>query len=419
VTIVPISAISSWYDYTRSQNLPFSYNYATFLSQYVEQSRTRTGINCSAINNQMAQDDGDETGAYTPFWSARDYREAPPPSAPKVKASVFLIHGLQDTNVKTVNFGRWYELLQQNDVVTKVWLSRLGHTDPFDFRRKLWVDTLHRWFDNQLMGIQNGILDEPRIDVEKAPGKWVTSNAWPVSNNDETLTLHSNGSLTPGAPQNGTDSFTNSPSQSEAQAVAKGANTHRLLYVTGSLGHAVRISGEPTVQLTITPHGAMGQVGVALVDYGTQVRVRDDGAGNKTLNTQSCWGESTSYDDACYFKSVENRVSTPLAVLARGWARLNGGQSNTLTVDLAYIDVVVPKGDQLGLAIFGASPNWLVTIDGTGSQYDVDLGASSLTLPLVGSVSFAGNAGDLSQVPWRVPARALPNPRSLENRLPL
>jgi hypothetical protein len=63
-------------------------------------------------------------------------------------------------------------------------------------------------------------------------------------------------------------------------------------------------------------------------------------------------------------------------------------------VDLASIDVVVAQGDQLGLVLFGASPHWLVTIDGTTSQYDVDLGTSSLTLPVVGSVSFAGNAGD-------------------------
>ena len=100
------------------------------------------------------------------------------------------------------------------------------------------------------------------------------------------------------------------------------------------------------------------------------------------------------------------------------WAPLNGGQSNTLTVDMAYIDVVVPKGDQLGLVIFGASPNWLVTIDGTSSQYDVDLGASSLTLPVVGSVTFANNAGDLTQVPRHVPAWVLPNPHSMKNRIP-
>ena len=34
-TIVPISAISSWYDYDRSQGLPFSWNYPTYLSSVV------------------------------------------------------------------------------------------------------------------------------------------------------------------------------------------------------------------------------------------------------------------------------------------------------------------------------------------------------------------------------------------------
>src|SRR5262245_22427813 len=106
-TIVPISAISSWYDYDRSQGIPFSYDYPTFLSQYVEGARTRQ-VDCSGINQKMSQQDGDETGAYTKFWSKRDYREDPPPSASKVTASVFLTHGLQDTNVKTVNFGRWW-----------------------------------------------------------------------------------------------------------------------------------------------------------------------------------------------------------------------------------------------------------------------------------------------------------------------
>ena len=406
-TIVPISGISSWYDYDRSQGLPFSYNYPSWLSRVVEQSRTRQ-VDCSAVNSRMDQRDADETGAYTRFWSNRDYRAAPPPSASKVTASVFLAHGLQDTNVKTVNFGRWYRLLKKNHVVTKVWLSRLGHTDPFDYRRAEWVDTLHRWFDSQLMGIKNGILREPRIDVEDSPGEWVTSNTWPVSNNNQSLTFHSDGSLTTGASDNGTDSFVNNPNQSEAQAVAKGNNSNRLLYVTGSLNHNVRISGEPTVDLTITPHGSVGQVGVALVDYGTQVRVRDNGEGNKTLSKQSCWGKSTSYDDACYHNSVEDTLSTPLAVVARGWARLTGNQANRLTVDLAYNDVVIPAGHQLGLAIFGASPNWLVTIDGKATHYDVDLGASSLTLPIVGKLSLGANAGDLSQVPRHIPAGVLP-----------
>lgn len=413
-TIVPISAISSWYDYDRSQGLPYYLNYPAGLSQSVESARTRS-VDCSAINAKMNQDDGDETGAYTKFWSKRDYRESPPPSAGKVTASMFISHGMQDTNVKTVNFGRWYELMKKQHITTKIWLSRLGHVDPFDYRRAVWVDTLHRWFDSQLMGIKNGILSEPRVDVETSPGKWVTSNTWPVSDNNQHMTFHADGSLTPGAAESGSDSFVNNPNQSESTAVAKGSNPNRLLYVAGSLKQDLRISGEPTVDLTITSHGASGssgQVGVALVDYGNQVRVRDNGEGIKNLGTSSCWGKSVSYDDACYIDTAEDTASFPLAVLARGWARLQGGKTNTLTVDLAYNDVTIQKGDQLGLAIFGASPDWLVTVDHGATKYTVDLKKSSLTLPIVGKLALAANAGDLSQVPSTLPAGTVTDGRS-------
>ena len=364
----------------------------------------------------MNANDADDTGAFTKFWANRDYRDGPGPSAKKVTASVFLVHGLQDTNVKTVNFGRWYSLLLKQHITTKVWLSRLGHTDPFDYRRALWVKTLHEWFDSQLMGIDNGILNKPKIDVEVTPGTWVTSNKWPVSDNNQQLTFHKDGSLTTGAAESGTDSFTNSPSQSEATAIAQGNNPNRLLYLSGSLKADLRISGEPTVTLNVTPGSDPGQVGIALVDYGTQNRVRDDGEGNKTLSTQSCWGKSTSYDDSCYYDSVENVISTPLIVLARGWARTSGTKAQTLTVDLAFQDTIIPKGDQIGLAIFGASPNWLVTLDHNADKYAIDLGSSSLTLPMVGQIQTLANAGSMAQVPVHVPADAIPHPS--RNQLP-
>ena len=205
-------------------------------------------VDCSAINSQMAQDDGDETGAYTTFWSQRDYRAAPPPSAAKVTASVFLVHGLQDTNVKTVNFGRWYELLQQNGVVTKVWLSRLGHMDPFDYRRKLWVDTLHRWFDNQLMGIDNGILDEPRVDVEKSPGNVGDVGHVAGVGQRRAADVPRRRVADDGrARERHGHVHEQTRTRARRTAVAKGANPHRLLYVTGSLDQDLRISGEPTV----------------------------------------------------------------------------------------------------------------------------------------------------------------------------
>ncbi len=61
---------------------------------------------------------------------------------------------------------RWWAGLTANNVPRKLWLSQEGHVDPFDYRRTEWVDTLHRWFDYWLQGVQNGIMSEPRVDIE-------------------------------------------------------------------------------------------------------------------------------------------------------------------------------------------------------------------------------------------------------------
>ena len=52
--------------------------------------------------------------------------------------------------------------------------------DPFDFRREEWVDTLHRWFDHWLLGVDNGIMDEPQVDIEMAKDTFATFADWPV-----------------------------------------------------------------------------------------------------------------------------------------------------------------------------------------------------------------------------------------------
>src|SRR3990170_4384838 len=105
----------------------------------------------------MIGTDGDETGDYTDFWAERDYN----PYVRDVQASVFVVHGVNDNNVKPDHFSKWWYGLAANDVPRKLWLTQTGHVDPFDFRRAEWVATLHRWFDYWLQGVDNGIMDEP------------------------------------------------------------------------------------------------------------------------------------------------------------------------------------------------------------------------------------------------------------------
>ncbi len=397
-TIVPIGAISSWYDYDRYQNLPFSYDYPTWLSEYVAGNRM-VPVDCSECFTNMAREDGDETGAYTPFWAARDYREGLTTDASQVRASVFMIHGLQDDNVKTPNFARWWRLLGDYHVERKLWLTRVGHVDPFDADRHHWVQTIHRWFDHQLFGIENGIDKEPAVRVENAPGHWVEARDWPRREREVRLAPVANGHLVLGPGSKTELSWVNNPAQTEAEAVIGGENPNRLLFTTGLLTRDLRITGAPEVELQIThdAESGVGQVAVELVDYGDADRVLSEGEGVLTTNTQSCWGASTPEDDACYFDVVRNMGHTPLQVLSRGWARLDCPGTHRLIVDMIPNDIIVQAGHQLGLVLLAASPEWVVTVDAAPTTYVLDLRSCLLRIPIIGPVAdFRAGA---SQVP--------------------
>ncbi|MDY0393716.1 CocE/NonD family hydrolase C-terminal non-catalytic domain-containing protein [Virgibacillus halophilus] len=111
----------------------------------------------------------------------------------------------------------------------KLWLSRTGHVDPFDFRREEWVDTLHLWFDYWLQDIDNSVMDQPSVDVQRNDLNWETHDSWP-DKKTEYVDMHFNpssdgDSAGPGVltadPVEGkhTQSFTDDPKQSEKQMV--------------------------------------------------------------------------------------------------------------------------------------------------------------------------------------------------------
>ncbi|WP_308492809.1 CocE/NonD family hydrolase [Microbacterium terrisoli] len=388
-TIVPISAISSWYDYNRWQGAVKSNNYASYLSRAVAGNRT-IPTDCNAQLTWMNENDGDETGQYTDFWADRDYRSGSLYDARNVTASVFVVHGLQDNNVKTMNASKWWADLAQTGVKRKMWLTRLGHVDPFDSERALWVKTLNRWFDSELMDVQNGIDREPAVSVEVGPNQWEQSKTWPIASaRTMDLRLHGDGTMMLGKAESGTASYINTGRVSESAAVAATANPNRLLWVTGTTKHEIRISGTPTVDLAVNHSAPVGQVSVMLVDYGTMDRVSASGDGAMTLNTESCWGAATATDDACY-RDVAKRVqSSNLQILARGWVRLDGAGDHTATVELAANDVVVPAGHHLGLVITGSN-NGVIMPDTARNPYTVDLAQTTLHLPVSGPMSGFG-----------------------------
>jgi X-Pro dipeptidyl-peptidase len=157
-----------WYD-SRDQGIAYrghTNNYERFLAEFVigdaQQPR------CTAVLHRLNREDGDETWDYNAFWRERDYR----PTADRVTASVFVVHGQADWNVKTSQFGRWWELLAARGVPRKIWLHRGGHLDPISFRMAEWQRVMACGMDHWLKGVDNGIMNEPMADIQRPDGSW-------------------------------------------------------------------------------------------------------------------------------------------------------------------------------------------------------------------------------------------------------
>lgn len=357
-TIVPIGAISSWYDYYFAQGAPLYDSGPDWLSGYVESPGARD--RCAAVQQQLV-DQAPRTGDLTKLWNDRDYVK----DARKVRASVFAVHGMQDLNVRTKHLGQWWDALADQGVERKIWLSQTGHVDPFDYRRAEWVKTLHRWFDHYLLGYDNGIDREPMADVERHPDQWSTDRVWPPRTT-HTATVRPGPGDAPGVGSLGlkparpgaTETFTDDPAQSETEWAADldRATSAKTGFRTAPLTQDLRLAGSSTVTVTATPTTSTAHLSAVLVDIGPDT-IRDygsSGEGITTLTDRTCWGASTAGDSSCFKETRAEAADVDRTVLSRGWADLGTyasaghgrpltpGRAYTITIDLAATDHVVP-----------------------------------------------------------------------------
>ncbi|SED18101.1 X-Pro dipeptidyl-peptidase [Amycolatopsis tolypomycina] len=389
-TIVPIAAISSWYDYYRSDGATFGFN-PDGLARTVE--ARNGGQNCTAQNQALAAG-ATANGDYGPLWADRDYVTR----AGNVRASVLLSHGVNDLNVKTIHFGQWWNAL---NVEKKIWLAQTGHVDPFDYRRADWVDLLHRWFDHYLLGIDNGVQNGPQASVERQPDQWADQSAYPAAGAIAT-TLRPGPSGTLGtAPTSGTASFTDNPSLGEDTWVTNPGSA-ALSYSTGALTSDVQVSGTTSVTVTATPGTSSARVSALLVDLGpaTIRNFAGSGEGIKTGTTENCWGSSTSGDDACYRITSADVKKVSYTILSRGWADLANyaslaqerpltpGTAYTMTFRLASTDHIVPRGHALALIIGGTDGSFIRGPAQPG-RVTLDLARTSASVPIAGVVPAA------------------------------
>ncbi|GAA4066569.1 CocE/NonD family hydrolase [Nonomuraea soli] len=396
-TIVPLAGPSSWYDMWRLNGTITDFRGGqAFMAKLIDADPEGK---CAAVRQGMTEASDDATGDYNGYWRELDYRL----TARNVRASVFSVVGLHDRNVMGNQFSTWWEQLP-GTVERKVWVTQYGHLDPFWARREAWVATLHRWFDHELMGIDNGITREPRADVQLGPGRWITQADWPAPARSVTLRPQADGSLAP-ARSKGRGGYLDTGQSELAMAGSPGtADPNRLAYLTPPLEEPVRLSGTPRVSLKVTLDKPTANLGVLLVDYGVDTRIHGvdpaQAQGLKLVEGQDCVGESTDDDSSCYVRAADNTITSAYQVVSRGLidaqnrrslsrsAPLTPGRPYQVTWDLLPQDYEFKAGHRLGLVLTGTNADLAQPALGsgesaTGARVSVDLAGTSITLPLV------------------------------------
>jgi X-Pro dipeptidyl-peptidase len=391
-TIVPIASISSWYDYYRAGGgvvAPGGFQ-GEDLDVLAKAVLTRRNPEvCADVIAAIERDQDRETGDYSRFWADRDYLR----DVGKVRASVFVVHGLNDWNVKTRQFGQWWDALAARGVPRKIWLHQGDHADPFNVRRAEWLNTLHRWFDHWLYRIDNGIMQEPMADVETRPGQWTTARSWPVPGTAPVAYfLSPTGGLSRLPTGFGTrQAFTDNPARTAEQLVANEntADPNRLGYLTPPLDHAARVSGTPRVTVRASVDGRSPYLTALLVDYGTDVRF----AGFRRLPEMDCIGPGIPEDPGCFARREYVTAETPYQIVSRGWLDVRNrhspavtepdqpGQEYTFSWELQPQDHVFAEGHRIGLVLISTDRDFTLRYP-AGTVVTTHLGLSNVLLLL-------------------------------------
>ncbi|MER6943450.1 Xaa-Pro dipeptidyl-peptidase [Nonomuraea sp. NPDC000554] len=395
-TIVPIAAISSWYDYYRANGgvvAPggFQGEDTDVLAKYVLTRADGQRV-CGPVMEHLTAAQDRITGDYSRFWDVRNYLN----DVGKVRASVFLVHGLNDWNVKTKQFAQWWEALAKRHIPRKIWLHQGTHMSPFNLRTVEWLRQLHGWFDYWLYGIDSGIMREPQADVEIGPGDWGRYASWPLPGATPVrLRLGQNSELGPlTRPWPGRESFVDQKDRTAEQLVesAPAPDPNRLAYLTSELPADVRISGTPEVSVRASFSGGSSPYLTALlVDYGEDVR--PDGSLVPTGETL-CYGQGVPGDTGCTALRRLGTATTPYKIVSRGWLDvrnragmdrtqpLRPGKEYTFTWDFQPKDYLFKQGHRIGLVIISTDRDYTLRYP-PGTRVELSPGRSSLTLPVV------------------------------------
>ena len=346
--IVPIGAISNWYDYYRANGLvvgPGGYigEDADELGYYIVRKNS-----CNKELLNIANSIRRDTGDFNTFWQRRDYTHL----LKNIKAATFIIHGQSDWNVKQKHaINLWQNL--PKDVPKKMFLHRGGHSMPLSHNI---VTKMNQWIEYFLESKGGDILKSPKVEVELRDRRLISQNEWPHEKSKrKRLYFMENGSLSTkkALARENQLTITDTGRINTIKKLAENptqAHDGRLIFLSDTLDVDTLLSGSPRVKLNLAvKNRRAANITVALVEY------FDDGT--KHIITRG-WADPQNY------QSISKGES------------LIPGEDYTLIFDLEPKQYSISKGSQIGVMLASTDYNYTIRPN-AGTEIQFNLGPES------------------------------------------
>lgn len=391
-TIIPEAAISNWYNYYRVNGvvgspLEWQGDDADLLTKYCR-SRNCTDKNIELRKRynksitEMVVGENRENGNYNRFWDERNYLK----DINKVKASVFIVHGLNDWNVKTSHCKLLWDKLKKYSIPSKIILHQGDHIYIQNLKGFNFNDIMNRWISYWLYDIQNDVLNDlPDVMIQSNLDSmsWENSKSWPSERYEakvfkiegERLKEGKNIKINSKKNRNiekfiddieGNGFIRERKNYNEWRDSLvlneNGKVKHKVIYKSDVLKENITISGDIKVEFYASSNKTKGILSAMLVDLGERKRLTEEQI--ITEKEKISLGRDAGTMDEVDFK-YEERVSQ-YKVITRGHINIQNRKSNLYknrvipksyhryTLEMVPTYYILKEGSQLGLIIYGS-----------------------------------------------------------------
>lgn len=388
-TIVPRAGIASWYDYYRSQGIAAGGLYypgddCHILADYCnsrEFSEDYAEVQAAYEAYLQGMIDGEDalSGDYNEFWDERNYTNG----AENIKCSAFIVHGLNDFNVRTKQFDMMYQAFTEAGQDVQLVLHQGAHMTPEQIVDLDYNEVLGRWLAHYLYDVDNGAEEEAGVLVQSNLDlSWNKYTSWLDAK--DTVTFQAGEGKSTFTSDLSVTSFDTTQADVEEgwieycsdmvyaweQEVIKGETKASAVYAF-DVEKDIHISGTPTVTVKAAADQTTGILSAMLVDVAPEgmeaVLLEEYGESVATEVVEAGgleYGAGLENKDLIQFAqtSVDNKIIT------RGWMDIQNrtsiyaankvakGTYYDYVIELQPMDYTVEAGHQLVLVLYSVDP---------------------------------------------------------------